>query len=147
MEQTHDYRVANGFEGYSRVRVFEGGDDPWREARAVAILSDPDDGPSVTNYVEIIAAQVARDRWLDPKTTVFIEHHPRSASPIRASLKEEFDLVTFADYDPEAVSHTSGWRVCRCGAPQRAPYSREACKGSSAASFHAGRTCSRRSGP
>ncbi len=102
MEQTHDYRhdyrAANGFEAHCRVRVFEGGDDP--EVRAVVVMSDPDDGPSVTNNVEIAAAEVARDRGLDPKTTVFIEHYPRSASDSRSGLEEEFDVVDFAHHDP-----------------------------------------------
>lgn len=125
MEQTHDYRhhftAANGFEGCCRVRVFEGGDDP--EVRSVVLMSDQGDGPSVTNAVEIIAAEVARDRGLDPEATVFLEHYPRAASEIRHGLKEEFDLVRFGHHDPQETQRRT--RVYRFGTPAWAPYGRE----------------------
>lgn len=98
----HDYTAANGFDGWCYVRIYA----PTEASGGlpVVILTDAD-GPSVTNTVEQLAAEVLY-RYLPQQDGavppfVLVEHYP-DRQPRGAEARwhnpymgETFDLVTF----------------------------------------------------
>lgn len=104
----HEYRGANGYPGWCRVRVYEperGDDGAAGRVRPIVVMSEPgqgtDSGPSVTNAVEIVAAEVVMRFALPSSSTVFVEHYERSLQERKAGIPETFDLVTFSGTEPE----------------------------------------------
>lgn len=109
----HDYRAANGFDAYCRVRVFEPVPED-RELGPVVIISEPTseyDGPSVTNNIEQIAAEVVVRFALPSTQTAFIEHYPEEAFHVPRE-RETFDLVTFGqEPNPELAGTWGSWMM------------------------------------
>ncbi len=68
----------------------------------VVVLSEvPENtGQSITNAVERLAGEVILANALPSSETVVVEHYPAESRPPNA---ETFDLVSFADTDPEPV--------------------------------------------
>ena len=131
----HDYRAVNGFPGYCRVRVYEILDEGANHSpsldgrsleRVVVLISEPDaalyGGPSVTNNAGIICAGVVMRFALPTSETVFIEHYPPEALPVREP--ESFDQVLFADSEPRQIP-TPGHGGVTLGGVSWSPSSRE----------------------
>lgn len=113
----HRYAASNGFEARARVRLFEPRPEE-REAGPVVILSEPPasyDGPSVTNNVGQLAAEVVMRFALPSSQTVFIEHYPPEAGPF--GDRETFDLVTFDVEEPTLRPAWPGRWVLALGGP------------------------------
>lgn len=97
------------------MRVYEPEAEPQGEDRGspVVLMSEPgqgiDSGPSVTNAVEVIAAEVVTRFALPTSETVFVEHYERAEQELRAGIPETFDLVTFSSTDPESVMRSGRW--------------------------------------
>jgi len=109
----HEYRGVNGCPGWCRVRVYEPAGEDRSSPAAVVITSEPgqgtDSGPSVTNAVEVIAAEVVTRFALTTSETVFFEHYERAEQELRAGIPETFDLVTFSRTDPEPRMLSGRW--------------------------------------
>ena len=76
----------------------------------VVVLTEVADnrGQSVTNAIEQLAGEVILGNALPSSETVVIEHYP---SESRAMGAETFDLVTFANRDPETVLRAGVWQI------------------------------------
>lgn len=59
----------------------------------LVIVSETDEGSSVTNSAEIIATEVVKCYGIDPSRMVFVEHYPAAQRP--QFRGESYDLVTF----------------------------------------------------
>ncbi len=111
----HEYRGVNGCPGWCRVRVYEPEAETQGEDRRypVVLMSEPgqgaDSGPSVTNAVEVIAAEVVTRFALPTSETVFFEHYERAEQELAAGIPETFDLVTFSTTDPETRMLSGQW--------------------------------------
>ncbi len=109
----HEYRGVNGCPGWCRVRVYEPDQGEEDRGYPVVLMSESgqgaDSGPSVTNAVEIIAAEVVTRFALPTSETVFVEHYERADQELRAGIPETFDLVTFSSTDPESVMRSGRW--------------------------------------
>ncbi len=109
----HEYRGVNGCPDWCRVRVYEPAGEDRSSPAAVVMMSEPgqgtDSGPSVTNAVEVIAAEVVTRFALPTSTTVFVEHYERAMQEIAGGIPETFDLVTFSTTDPESVMLSGQW--------------------------------------
>lgn len=94
-----------------RVRVFPG-------AAPIVVMTETGDneGTSITNAVETVAAQVCDFYNLDAQSAVFIEHYPDRRGELKRARKipdpifeEHFDAVTF-----ERIERgPNGWRFMR----------------------------------
>jgi hypothetical protein len=91
------------------VRIFEPDDE---QDSFVVVLTEPPDneGMSVTNAAEEIAAAVVLANALPTSRTVFIEHYEDGARGM-PSDPATFDLLTFSADDPEPVLRAGEWRV------------------------------------
>jgi hypothetical protein len=112
----HEYRGTNAYPGWCRVRVYEterGDDGADPSGRPVVVMSEPgqgtDSGPSVTNAVEIVAAEVVMRFALPSSRTVFVEHYERSLQELEAGIPETFDLVTFSRTEPDHRLLSGRW--------------------------------------
>lgn len=109
----HEYRGVNGCPGWCRVRVYEPDQGDEDRGCPVVLMSEPgqgaDSGPSVTNAVEIIAAEVVTRFALPTSETVFVEHYERADQELAAGIPETFDLVTFSSTDPQSVMRSGRW--------------------------------------
>lgn len=110
------YQTPNGWPGHCRVRLY-------REARIVVVTEQPDNqGPSVTNAIEIIADTIERDTGAyfgpairpdgsryEPTQPVwsYVEHYPP-----RGTLNEAWCTVTF-DRDQHGRLVSPSWRSCK----------------------------------
>jgi hypothetical protein len=124
----HDYIASNGFAAFCRVRVLEG----EVSGGPVVIISEPAtssyDGPSVTNNIEQIAAEVLVRFALPTSETTIIEHYPPEAEPAAQLLcgeHETFDLVTFSRDDPQPRLVAPGCWILQLGEPDWKPLDRE----------------------
>lgn len=121
-EYVHEYAGGGpGIVGLCGVRIFEA-----EGARPVVVLSEPPedtgyDGPSVTNCVEQIAAEVAlgnpslagllrssAEDGAEAGCILFVEHYPRCRAEKRRGAPETFDLVRFASWEPRPVRWGAG---------------------------------------
>jgi len=107
----HSFRDQKGAAGVCRVRVFAAaaGELP------IVILTElsTNDGPSVTNSVEQLAAEIltrylGEQDGLEPPFAL-VEHYPDTGCRRDHLGAEHFDLVTFAHYRPRA-HWQSPWR-------------------------------------
>ncbi len=95
------------------MRVFE----PEHEGdHHVVVLTELPDNPgqSVTNAVEQLAGEVMLANALPTNATMVIEHYPAESHPPE---DETYDLVTFANSDPQPVLRGGVWAV-ELGAPE-----------------------------
>lgn len=113
----HDYIAVNGFPARAYVRAFV--PEVGESGGPVVIMTDPDDGPSVTNNVEVLGAEVATTLGLDAGGVFFIEHY----SPRRGVRWETFDKVTFSPAEPREVLASGRWRP-QLGQPDWRPIDR-----------------------
>ncbi len=76
----------------------------------VVVLTELADnrGQSVTNAIEQLAGEVILANALPSNETVVIEHYPAESRPPNP---ETFDLVTFANREPETVLRAGVWRI------------------------------------
>jgi len=102
----HAYRDQKGAEGVCRVRIFASPEASG--GLPVVILTElaTNTGPSVTNTVEQLAAEIAtrylgEQDGLEPPF-VLVEHYPDTGCRRDHLNVEHFDLVTFAHYRPRA---------------------------------------------
>ncbi len=102
----HRFRDWKGAEGVCRVRVFASPEASG--GLPVVILTElaTNDGPSVTNTVEQLAAEIltrylGEQDGLEPPF-VLVEHYPDTGCRRDHLGAEHFDLVTFAHYQPRA---------------------------------------------
>ena len=108
--ERHEYTAGNGFDGWCEVRIYDA--TPESGGLPIVMLTEPpydvDSGPSVTNTVEQLAAEVltrylGEQDGLEPPF-VLVEHYPdRQRQNPRARYHdplfgESFDLVTFASW-------------------------------------------------
>ena len=108
-------------------------DLPGRGARAGGdLLQLPENtNTSVTDMAEYLAAEVMRDHpGITPRANgagkvpfVWIEHYPRDEAQRRVGLGEEWDLITFSDYEIREVRTATGWRP-KIGKPEWEPLGR-----------------------
>lgn len=111
------------------MRVFEAEAGAQRDHGV--IVSEPGtkayDGPSVTNNIEQIAAEVVMRFALPSSRTTVIEHWPPAAMQPRmpSELPETFDLVTFEREDPEARLVAPGHWILELGEPDWKQLDRE----------------------
>ena len=100
----HEFTAGNGFDGWCEVRIFDG--TPESGGLPIVMLSEPegDSGPSVTNTVEQLAAEVftrylGEQDGLEPPFLVIEHYYDRNPERYHEDFFEEhFDRVTFADY-------------------------------------------------
>ena len=110
-DYTKDFRGLHSDGGVMRVRLYE--DEEGREG-PVVVLSDPPENhnTSITNIVEILAAEVAEELGVVGADTRFIEHYPRTGQQLRHGIAEEFTLVTFSAFQEapaECVKIRQAW--------------------------------------
>lgn len=101
----HPFRSVSGLSSRCRIRVYV----PEEESDAPVVICSElpnNPGPSITNSVESIAAQVIRGHHLE--IPVWIEHHPKEAT---VTGKESFELVIFSDYEVREVVRHRGPRL------------------------------------
>lgn len=81
-----------------------------REDSYVVIFTElaANTGQSVTNCVERLAAEIVTANVLPSSRTVFVEHYERAA---RGGDAESYDLVTFAERDPEPHLRAGRWTI------------------------------------
>jgi hypothetical protein len=97
------------------VRIFEPDEGNPGDHHVVVLSELPTNtGQSVTNAVEQLAGEVMLANVLPTNATVVIEHYPAESHPPE---DETYDLVTFANRDPEPVLRAGAWAV-ELGAPE-----------------------------
>jgi hypothetical protein len=117
----HTYDGMGNHEGVCRIRIYEA------SGRAPVVLCSTlakNDGTSITNLAEYIAAEVLtrffRDRLESGgEPVIWIEYYPLQESPFEHLLR-----VTFARYTPEVVPGPQVWRT-RLGEPAWHPITYE----------------------
>ena len=106
--ERHEFTAGNGFDGWCRVHVYDGTDASG--GLPVVIISEPieNDGPSVTNTIEQLAAEaltryVAAQDGAEPPFVLVEHYYDRQPHRGRGALHdpffgETFDLVTFKSW-------------------------------------------------
>jgi len=91
----HPYKSAGGRPAQCRVRIYL--PDDVRDVPVVICSELPNNpGGSITNSVEVIAAEVIRNNEL-PTPLVWVEHWPKEST----GGEETFELVVFSSYEVE----------------------------------------------
>ena len=101
MQKTRDYeKTFRGFDeddGVYRVRLYE--DESGQETPVVVISDLPENtSTSVTNIIEVLAAEVAEELGVVWADTRFIEHVPRTEVQLQEGIPETFARVTFSAF-------------------------------------------------
>jgi hypothetical protein len=113
----HEYFGYHTLGAVCRVRVYE---RPGAIPVIVATELPENQNTSITNMAEYLAAEIPA-RYLpgvldsdQAPPFIWVEHYPAERRPYGS--REEYDLVTFADYWPRQRLEAGRWRV-KIGSP------------------------------
>jgi len=99
-----DWVAPNGAESRTGVAIYDG--QANCEGIFVAVLSERNEGMSVTNGIENIATALVAKRQLPPQGVVFVEHYP---SEMRGGDGETFDIVDLAWHENRRAFSAPKW--------------------------------------
>lgn len=115
IDTKYNYRNIYGKEksAVTRLRIFLG----EKKTVVVATELNENQGTSITNAVEYLAAEVCKDFGIEPSKLVWIEHYERDME-----LPERYDLVTMQFHDNQRGFRFVGpkWRPLQAEKVERA---------------------------
>ncbi|MEM2355981.1 MAG: hypothetical protein QXO00_06660 [Candidatus Bathyarchaeia archaeon] len=113
-DEIYHYKGFNGCEGICRIRVYEEPNQPYV---IIATQLPENEGTSITNFAEHLAAQISLQLEHPERGIRWIEHYPegsRKSSLARSLMGETFSEVRFVFDPPLRNLKDPRWRFLAC---------------------------------